>query len=584
MRSADKSESVEASRKQAAQPQSTSGERIMIIAPIGADASAMATLLGERGFNCCVCDAPEQVIDEILNSGALLMTEEALAFPSTSMLIAALEDQPPWSELPVVILTSNGHEQTALLEATAKALGSVTLLERPIGTDTLARTVHVALRSRRRQYQVRDLLVEQERNRKRLEESEEKLRALLSREQGLRQAADDANRLKDEFLATLSHELRNPLNVILGYSELLLRSEDVKHSPHLLRLSEALRRNALAQSYLIRDLLELSRLRSGKLAINRENVSVITAINNAIETVGEDAEAKQISIEVDAPPEPLFLYGDLLRLEQIVWNLLANAVKFTPAGGLVSVRVTQEGDEVVLILKDTGQGIEKSFLPKVFEMFRQGDARASREHAGMGIGLALVQQLVRLHEGTVTADSEGVGKGTTITVRLPVKREAETTVPRVRKLPTARLDRVTVLAVDDDRDTTDLLRHLLEMNGATVITANSGAEALQLAGDRDLDVVVSDISMPSMDGFEFVRRLRSLPGKEHVRVIALTGFGREEDIQKARNEGFFAHVTKPLDVEALLGFVRELSDKPASHLSEPPGVPGGLSRESREIH
>ena len=541
----------------AGQPDCRHGnERVMVIAPIGADASAIATLLNEHGFNSCVCQEPEEVIDEIADAGAgaLVMTEEALGFPSVSILLAALDNQPPWSELPVVILTSSGSKQIDLLNTTAA--GSVTLLERPIGIDTLMRTIHVALGSRRRQYQVRDLLAEQERNRKRLEESEEKLRSLLSREQGLRQAADDANRLKDEFLATMSHELRNPLNVILGYSELLLRNDEINKSPHLLRLSEALRRNALAQSYLIRDLLELSRLRSGKLTLNRETVSITTAINNAIETVRADAEAKEINIQVYAPPEPLFVDGELLRLEQIVWNLLANSVKFTPAGGLISVLVTQEDDEVVLIVKDTGQGIEKSFLPKIFEMFRQGDARASREHTGMGIGLALVQQLVRLHEGSVAADSEGPGKGTTITLRLPARAEADARIPPARKTAAVSLDRITVLAVDDDPDTTDLLRYLLEQNGATVITANSGAEALSLAGESNLDVVVSDISMPSMDGFEFVRRLRSLPGKEDVRVIALTGFGREEDVEHAHNEGFVAHLTKPLDIEALLGFVR----------------------------
>jgi signal transduction histidine kinase/ActR/RegA family two-component response regulator len=566
MKSAEKTISVEPSRAGAAEPVAASDsagrgsdERVMVIAPVGADASAIATLLSERGFQCCVCDQPEQVIDEIANAGAVLMTEEALEFPSTSTLLAAFQNQPPWSELPVVILTSSSSQNRDLLDTAAHTAGSVTLLERPIGSDTLVRTIHVALRSRRRQYQVRDLLAEQERNRKSLEESEEKLRGLLSREQGMRQAADEANRLKDEFLATLSHELRNPLNVILGYSELLLRSEDIKQSPHLLRLSEALRRNALAQSYLIRDLLELSRLRSGKLTLNRETVSIVTAINNAIETVRADAAAKQIEIQVETPPEPLFVHGDLLRLEQIVWNLLTNAVKFTPAGGAVSVHVTQADQEIMLVVKDTGQGIEKSFLPKVFEMFRQGDARASREHAGMGIGLALVQQLVRLHEGSVTADSEGPGKGTTITLCLPAKAEGKLPLPRPRKVANAKLDQITVLAVDDDPDTTDLLRYLLEMNGATVITANSGAEALQLAGEQTVDVVLSDISMPSMDGFEFVRRLRSLPGKQDVRIIALTGFGREEDIRQVQKEGFVAHITKPLDVETLLGFVRTLA-------------------------
>jgi two-component system CheB/CheR fusion protein len=382
---------------------------------------------------------------------------------------------------------------------------------------------------------------------------------MLAQEQGLRQKADDANRLKDEFLATMSHELRNPLNVILGYSELLLRTEEIKASPQLVRLSEALRRNALAQSYLIRDLLELSRLRSGKLTLNCETVSLMTAVNNAFETVRADAQAKEIEIDISAPPEPLFVEADLLRLEQVVWNLLANAVKFTPSGGKVSVRLDRQNDQVRLIVDDTGQGIDAAFLPNVFEMFRQGDARASREHSGMGIGLALVQQLVQLHGGSVVAQSEGLGRGTRFTVSFPEKTES---IKRVALLPAASfetLNELTVLAVDDDEDTTALLRYLLEMNGATVTTANSGRDALDLARDLNFDVVLSDISMPSMDGFEFVRRLRSLPGKENVPVVALTGYGRKEDVEQAENEGFIAHLTKPFDVGTLLAFLSRLS-------------------------
>jgi two-component system CheB/CheR fusion protein len=382
---------------------------------------------------------------------------------------------------------------------------------------------------------------------------------MLTREQGLRQAADEANRLKDEFLATMSHELRNPLNVILGYSELLLRTDEIKASPHLLRLSEALRRNAVAQSYLIRDLLELSRLRSGKLTLNSETVSVMTAINNAVETVRADAEVKDIALDINPPAEPLFVNGDLLRLEQIVWNLLTNAVKFTPDGGKVTVRLERGNNQAILIVEDTGQGIEASFLPNVFEMFRQGDARASREHAGMGIGLALVQQLVKLHGGSVVAFSAGLGRGTRFTVSLPEKTEKTKRIALAPAPAGESLDQLEVLAVDDDEDTTALLRYLLEMNGAKVTTANSGGEALELAREAHFDVVLSDISMPSMDGFEFVRRLRALPGKEDIRVVALTGFGRKEDVEKAENEGFVAHLTKPFDVETLLQFLSRLS-------------------------
>lgn len=538
----------------------TNDERIFVIAPIGGDANAIATLLTEHGFKASVCDDPATRALEITSAGALVMTEEALEFATSTNLLNALDDQPAWSELPVIILTSGGGSRlTQLFDLAAYAAGGVTLLERPIGTDTLLRTVNVALRSRRRQYQVRDLIAEQERNRASLEESKETLRLMLTREQGLRQAADEANRLKDEFLATMSHELRNPLNVILGYSELLLRTEQIRTSPHLLRLSEALRRNALAQSYLIRDLLELSRLRSGKLTLNCETVSLMTAVNNAFETVRADAQAKGVAIDISAPLEPLFVEGDLLRLEQIVWNLLANAVKFTPAGGKISVRLDRQDDKVILIVDDTGQGIDASFLPSVFEMFRQGDARASREHAGMGIGLALVQQLVQLHGGSVVATSEGLGRGTRFTVSFPEKTEETKGIALAPTPSCESLDQLTVLAVDDDEDTTALLRYLLEMNGAKVTTANSGIEALGLAREANFDVVLSDISMPTMDGFEFVRRLRSLPGKEDVRVVALTGFGRKEDIEQAENEGFVAHLTKPFDVEALLAFLSRLS-------------------------
>lgn len=540
----------------------TLDERIIVMAPTAGDATGIATLLTANGLQVSVCDDLAQSALEIQTAGALVLTEEALEFATTAEFLRVLKEQPPWSELPVIILTSGGVSRlTRLLDLASEAAGNVTLLERPIGTDTLLRTIKVALRSRLRQYQVRDLIQEQERNRASLEASEDRLRQMLAREKELRLAADEANRLKDEFLATMSHELRNPLNVILGYSEVLLRTEQIKASPQLLRLSQALRRNALAQSHLIRDLLELSRLRSGKLTLNLEMVSLMEAINNAIDTVRNDAEAKQIAIEVIAPSEPLFAQGDLFRLEQIVWNLLANAVKFTPEGGRVWIYLAQENDTLTLTVEDTGQGIDAAFLPSVFEMFRQGDARASREHAGMGIGLALVQQLVHLHGGEVEAQSEGIGKGTTFTVTLPGKLERVERSSIVPILTCEGLDDLNVLAVDDDEDTTALLRYLLEMNGAKVTTANSGVEALGIATDTDFDVVLSDISMPTMDGFEFVRRLRALPGKHNVRVVALTGFGRQEDIKQAENEGFVAHLTKPFDLDSLLSFLSELKSK-----------------------
>lgn len=382
---------------------------------------------------------------------------------------------------------------------------------------------------------------------------------LLVREQELRRAAEEANRLKDEFLATMSHELRNPLNVILGYSELLLRMDEFRNSPQLARMGEALRRNALAQSHLITDLLDLSRLRSGKLTLNAETVSLMTAINNAVETVRADAEAKQLRLEIEAPNPALFVKGDLLRLEQIVWNLLTNAVKFTPAGGRICVRAVSGNKDIGLTVTDTGQGIDETFLPHVFEMFRQADASTSRAQSGMGIGLALVRQLVELHGGDVSVESAGEGRGTCFTVRLPQTAHAGmTSAPLTLDLTGPPLGELGVLVLDDSEDTTEMLRHLLERNGAEVTTASSGFEALRIASERDFDVVVSDISMPGMDGFEFVRRLRLLPGKKNVPVLALTGFGRPEDIERAESEGFFTHLTKPFDPKMLAEILQKV--------------------------
>ena len=385
---------------------------------------------------------------------------------------------------------------------------------------------------------------------------------LLSREHELRQTAEEANRLKDEFLAIMSHELRNPLNVILGYAELLLRTEEIKGSASLRRMADAVKRNAMAQSKLIRDLLDLSRLRSGKLELNRETVSPVTSIENAIETVRMDAESKEIAIEVNAPEDLLFVRADPVRLEQIIWNLLNNSIKFTPKGGRIAVRLDEDGNHIVLTVEDNGQGIDETFLPHIFEMFRQADAGTNRAQAGMGIGLAVVQQLVELHGGSVTAYSEGVGHGALFRVSLPRSVETKSTPTSALDLGLGSLEGMTILVVDDSEDTTEMVQHLLEIGGASVCAATSGREALRLAGEKDFDVVLSDISMPGMDGFEFLQKLRELPGKEDVPAVALTGFGRPEDVQRAAKEGFYAHLTKPFDIQTLAGLLQELPRKP----------------------
>jgi len=448
----------------------------------------------------------------------------------------------------------------AMHEADVRAVESVPLISSE-GNALGIISTHFSHAHRPSEQELRlmDLLARQTADyleRKRVEGEREQL---LEREHELRETAEDANRLKDEFLAIMSHELRNPLNVILGYAELLLRMDEIKSAPHLQRMADAVKRNAVAQSKLIRDLLDLSRLRSGKLELNRETVSPVASIENAIETVRIDAAGKGVEIKVEAPDDVLFVQADPVRLEQIIWNLLNNSVKFTARGGLIVVRLEEENDEIVLTVSDNGQGIDSSFLPHIFEIFRQADPGTSRSQQGMGIGLAVVQQLVELHGGSVSAYSAGAGKGATFTIRLPRSGNLKSHSSAAQDLGIGSLDGMSVLVVDDSADTTEMVRRLLEIGGASVCAATSGAEALRLAREKEFDVVLSDISMPEMDGFEFLSRLRQIPGKEDLPAVALTGFGRPEDVQRASDKGFYAHLTKPFDIQSLASLLQRVS-------------------------
>jgi PAS domain S-box-containing protein len=406
----------------------------------------------------------------------------------------------------------------------------------------------------------------------------EKLRAeaereqLLQREQEARDTAEKANQLKDEFLATLSHELRNPLNVILGYSELLLRMPEIEQSPRLVKMGEALRRNAQSQSQLINDLLDLSRLQRGKISLNQEPVSLPAIIDNAVETVRADATAKGINIHLNVSDQLLLVEGDRLRLQQIAWNILNNAVKFTPAGGSIDIALGSENGNAVLAFKDTGQGIDPSFLPHVFEMFRQADGSNRRRHGGLGIGLALVRQLVQLHGGTISAESDGPNKGSRFTVRLPLLNEtpppALSVVASSGRVQLNLLAGTSFLIVDDSEDTIAMLEELLRLSGANVTTAMNGADALRIAQANEFDVILSDISMPEMDGFEFLQKLRQIDGRQHIPVIAITGFGRTGDIERARAAGFYSHLTKPLNLEVLAAVLQQLGTLKAQDLDQ----------------
>jgi len=399
----------------------------------------------------------------------------------------------------------------------------------------------------------------------------EKLRAEAERERLLqsveeaRDAAEKANQLKDEFLATLSHELRNPLNVILGYSELLLRMSEIEQSPRLVQMGEALRRNAQSQSQLINDLLDLSRLQRGKISLNQETVSLPAIIDNAVETVRADAATKGVEIRLNPSEHLLFVEGDRLRLQQIAWNLLNNAVKFTPSGGRIEIGLINEGVTAAFVVKDTGQGIDPGFLPHVFEMFRQADGSNRRRHGGLGIGLALVRQLVQLHGGTISAESEGPNKGSRFTVRLPLLRETASLAVSATAAPMLNVfSDTSFLVLDDSEDSIAMMAELLRLAGAQVVTATNGVDALRIVSENEFDVILSDISMPEMDGFEFLQRLRKIDGRQDVPVVAITGFGRHDDVERARAAGFYSHLTKPIDLQALTDVLEQLAKSGAT--------------------
>jgi signal transduction histidine kinase/CheY-like chemotaxis protein len=387
--------------------------------------------------------------------------------------------------------------------------------------------------------------------------SEAQLRKQIEVQQMARVTAENALRAKDEFLSMVSHEIRNPLNAVLGWTRILISRKDVD-AEMLARALRVIDRNATAQVRMIDDLLDVARIASGKLRLEMQPVDLLAVTLAAVDVIGPPAKAKRIELRTSLDPKTARVLGDQQRLQQIVWNLLSNAMKFTEPGGVVHVSVSPVGKLTRLVVSDTGRGISPDFLPFVFERFRQSDASSARRHGGLGLGLALVRELVELHGGTVHAESPGDHQGATFTIDLPTAMSPEVRHNHVGHAPMASiaapsLAGLRVLVVEDEADSREVLAETLATCGADVVTATSCEEALALmresAADQLPHVILSDLGMPKNDGFDLIRRVRALPPEHGGRIpaIAVSGYANPDDRMRALAAGFQGHLPKPMD-------------------------------------
>jgi PAS domain S-box-containing protein len=400
--------------------------------------------------------------------------------------------------------------------------------------------------------------------------AEAELERLLASEKQLRRQAEEASRLKDEFLAVVSHELRSPLNAITGWASLLLMRQLDDRTKHAI---ETILRNAQTQTQLVADLLDVSRIVTGQLRLKVRSFQLIPVIEAAIEVVRPASEAKSIRIETILDPSAGPIAGDPDRMQQIFWNLLSNAVKFTPKGGRIQVRLQRINSHVEVVVSDTGMGVDPKLLPFIFERFRQGDSSTTREHGGLGLGLAIVRHLVELHGGVVNAYSDGAGKGAEFIVQLPTLVSARTSQPGEERVhPSAggnlsgdvpALAGVRVLVVDDERDAREIISVILGEAGAEMATASSTREALDLVERWKPDVLISDIGMPGESGYDLIRKVRALPAGKggQTPAVALTAYARVEDRLKILSAGFQMHVPKPIEPIELATVVASLAKR-----------------------
>jgi signal transduction histidine kinase/ActR/RegA family two-component response regulator len=532
--------------------------RVLLVAPTKKDGEVTSSLLRKAGLICIVCDDLNRLAREVrAGAGAVLLTEEVLGAPEIDNVLRSLAEQPSWSDLPIIMLIRGGVTSPAAANV-LREMRNVTLVERPAPTRSVVSAVEAAVRSRERQYQIRDQIeairiVRNERER------------LLESERASRQELERVGRIKDEFLATLSHELRTPLSAIFGWVQ-ILRLKD----PDAETISEGINvidRNVRLQTQLIDDLLDMSRIISGKLRLDVQAVNMADVIDSAIESVMPAMKAKEIRLKKIVDPSAVSVSGDPGRLQQVLWNVLTNAIKFTPKNGRIDVLAERVDSHLEIRVRDTGEGMTAEFLPYIFERFKQADPSITRKHGGLGLGLSIVRNLVELHGGVIRAESPGLGQGATFTVSLPL-RVVTNDVKRpptnshaldARHCEPASLSGLKVLVVDDETDGRELVRRFLLECEAITSLAGSSAEAQAIIPAFQPDVIVSDIGMPIQDGYEFMRIMRAQGLR--TPAVALTAFARPEDRIRSIQAGYQMHLPKPVEPAELIAVIAGLAGR-----------------------
>ncbi len=492
-------------------------DRILIAAPVGRDAELLCAQLEKAGMQCETYRDLEELCREFeKGAGAMLFTEEALPPHAMRTLVRALETQPAWSELPVMILTGLPSLEVKVRSFHELARRTnVTLIDRPVRIQSLISTAQSAIAARRRQYEVRELM--------------EKL--------------EDRVHERDRFLAILGHELRNPLGAILLASQMIDADEklDGEHARLIERQSRHLTR-------IVNDLLDLSRVVSGKIVIKPQVVDLRRVAQQTLETLRESARSHEVTVELRSPNEPLSVSADPVRIDQIINNVLTNAIKYTPENGHVIVALERDDDHAIVRVEDDGVGIAPERIGTIFELFAQAENAIGRSQGGMGIGLALVRTLVELHGGSIDAKSDGIGKGSNFMIRFPLAAAGAMLAepaPRVEREP---LPPRKIVIVEDNTDVRELLRLRLKRLGHDVDAVGDGVSGVEMIVGTKPHMALIDIGLPRLDGYQVATQVRSRLGGGVV-LVAVSGFGQPEDKRKAAEAGFDDHLTKPADVQ-----------------------------------